>query len=469
MPACREINITRPGPPVSGGRGGGTRRGRMSLITEKTVRNGAIMRARRHSGTSPPSGRPRVVVVGGGFAGLSALHALRSRGLDVTLVDRNVYSTFQPLLYQVATAGLTSSDVAYPLWSVTRRTGARFHRGTVTGLDTTARVARLDDGTELGYDYLILATGVSANFFGIPGADKHTMSMYTRRDAVAVRERLEGELERRSWGGVSAGLAITIAGGGATGVGLAGTLAELRNIAVPAAFPSIDPATLKVTLIEQATALLGGFRPRQQEYARRQLLARGVDVRLGTAIREVGPSQVELADGTSVPSDITIWAAGVAAPEPAGRLGLAQGHAGRFLVGPDLRVKGQDRIFAAGDIAVSDARPVAQLAQPAIQEGRHAVRQILRLIAGQPPEPFHYHDKGVMATIGSRSAVVELPVGIRLRGTLAWLSWLALHLYTLLGNRQRLVTLVNLSWRYLTWSRGGGIIVGDDSAEATSD
>ena len=426
-------------------------------------RAAASSQAQRFAARQPG---PRVVVVGGGFGGLSALHALRGRGAAVTLVDSNVYSTFQPLLYQVATAGLTSSDVAYPLWSVTRKTGARFHRGLLQHIDTAGRVIRLDDGSELGYDYLILATGVSANFFGIPGADQQSMSMYTRRDAVALRERLEAELERRSWGGVSAGLSITIAGGGATGVELAGTLAELRNIAVPASFPGIDPATMKVTLIEQAPALLAAFKPREREYARRQLQQRGVDVQLGTAIKEVAPGQVLLADGTSVPSDITVWAAGVAAPEAIGQLGLAHGRSGRLLVGPDLRVQGEDRVFAVGDISVSATEPVAQLAQPAIQQGRHAAQQVLALIAGQETAAFHYHDKGIMATIGSRSAVVELPVGIKLRGTLAWLAWLGLHLYTLLGNRQRINTLVNLSWRYLTWSRGGGIIVGDDPTKA---
>ncbi len=326
-------------------------------------------------GTGPdPAGgsRPRVVVVGGGFAGLSALHALRGSGAAVTLVDRNVYSTFQPLLYQVATAGLTSSDVAYPLWSVTRKTGTRFHRGKLESVDAIGRRARLDDGTELRYDYLILATGVSASFFGIPGAEKNSLSLYTRRDAVALRERLEAELERRSWGGVTAGLAITIAGGGPTGVELAGTVAELRNIAVPAAFPAIDTAAITVTLIEKAPVLLAAFKPKEQEYARRQLVARGVDVHLGATIRELTAGEVLLADGTSVPSDITVWAAGVAAPEWSGRLGLAQGHSGRFVTGPDLRVQGQDRIFAAGDISVSAADPVAQLAQPAIQQGRHA-------------------------------------------------------------------------------------------------
>ncbi|HEX3491628.1 MAG TPA: NAD(P)/FAD-dependent oxidoreductase [Streptosporangiaceae bacterium] len=405
---------------------------------------------------------PSVVIIGGGFAGLSALNALASARVAVTLVDRNVYSTFQPLLYQVATAGLTSADVAYPLWSVTRKTGARFHKGEVAEVDTGRQKVRLNDGTELGYDYLILATGVSANFFGIPGADKHSMSMYTRRDAVAVRERLLDELEQRSWGTNGADLNITIAGGGATGVELAGTLAELRNIALPAAFPAIDPSTMHVTLIERAPDLLAAFRPHQREYARQQLLKRGVDIRLNSTIKEVTTDGVSLADGTSVPSDITIWAAGVAAPAAIDRLGLAHGHAGRLVVGSDLRIEGQERIFATGDISVSRQEPVAQLAQPAIQEGRHAARQIRRLMAGQPTEPFSYHDKGIMATIGSRSAVVELPIGIRLRGTLAWLAWLGLHLIALLGGRNRIVALVNLSWRYLTWSRGGGIIVGDD-------
>jgi NADH dehydrogenase len=216
--------------------------------------------------------------------------------------------------------------------------------------------------------------------------------------------------------------------------------------------------------VEQAPALLAAFRPKEREYARRQLLRRGVEVRLNATIKELAPGEVKLADGTSLRSDIIVWAAGVAAPDSTGRLGLARGHAGRFLVGPDLRVRGEDRVFAAGDISVSEKDPVAQLAQPAIQEGRHAAEQIRRLMAGQETTEFRYHDKGTMATIGSRSAVVELPVGIRLRGTLAWLAWLGLHLYTLLGNRQRVVTLVNLSWRYLTWSRGGGIIVGDDPA-----
>jgi NADH dehydrogenase len=346
-----------------------------------------MRRAQRSPRARPPGG-PSVVVIGGGFAGLSALGALKGSRAAVTLVDRNVYSTFQPLLYEVATAGLTAADVAYPLWSVTRKTGARFHRGLLVEADFARRIVRLDDGAELHYDYLILATGVSANFFGIPGADKYSLSLYTRRDAVVLRERLMTELESRSWEGNASGLNITIAGGGATGVELAGTLAELRNVALPAAFPEIDPATVVVTLIEQAPALLAAFQPKEQEYARQQLLHRDVDVRLGTAIKEVLPDCVLLADGTTVPSTVTVWAAGVAAPDSIGRLSLPHGRAGRLQVGQDLRIEGQDRVFAAGDISVSTDDPVAQLAQPAIQEGRHAARQILRLMAGQGTEPF---------------------------------------------------------------------------------
>src|ERR1022692_440468 len=404
----------------------------------------------------------RVVVAGAGFGGLTAIDRLARRSLDVTLVDRNSYSTFQPLLYQVATAGLTSADVAYPLWVAARKAGAHFRKGYVTGIDPGQRELRLADGTALGYDYLILATGVRAAFYGVPGAAEHSFSLYTRRDATVLRDRVMTALEQRSFSGDDRRLDITVVGGGATGVELAGTLAELRNIALPAAFPEIDQARMQVRLIEQGPGLLGPFHGKLRDYARAELLARGVDVRLDTAIKEVQDGQVLLADGDVLPSDITAWAAGVSAPAWVAGLGLATGPGGRLRTGPDLRVTGQDAIFAVGDIAVIDGQPLPQLAQPAIQEGRHAADQILHLVAGQPTTPMHYKDKGIMATIGHRSAVVELPSRIRIRGTLAWLAWLALHLVTLLGNRNRISALVNLSWRYLTWSRGGGVIVGDD-------
>ncbi len=407
-------------------------------------------------------GRPEVVIIGGGFAGLSALDALGNRDAQVTVVDRNIYSTFQPLLYQVATAGLTSADVAYPLWSATGRRGSSYRRGELAGVDPGERIVTLAAGDKLSYDYLIIASGVSAAFFGVPGAAEQALSLYTRRDAIALRNTLMDELERRNEGLSKPELDITVVGGGATGVELAGTLAELRNFALPAVYPNIDRSMFRVRLIEMAPALLAPYHDSLRRYTRQQLVNRGVDVLLETTIKEVRPGSVLLADGSECRSDITVWAAGVTAPADEWSADLPRGRGGRIEVDADLRVVGQDRVFAAGDVCLNQAHPVAQLAQPAIQQGRHAGEQVARLIAGQPTRPFRYHDKGTMATIGRRSAVCELRGGIRLRGTLAWFAWLGLHLIYLLGNRNRVVTLVNLTWRYLTWSRGGGVIVGDD-------
>jgi NADH:ubiquinone reductase (H+-translocating) len=408
-----------------------------------------------------------VVIVGGGFAGLTALNRLAGSGLAVTLVDRNPYSTFQPLLYQVATAGLTSADVAYPTWTAAHKTRTAFRRGEVSHIDPQTRTVQLADGDELSYDYLILATGVSAAFFGVPGAGEHSFSLYTRHDAIALRNHLMNELERLSTPGSRGQLGITIVGGGATGVELAGTLAELRNIALPASFPDIDRDQICVTLIELGPALLAPFSPKLRDYAKRELLQRGVDVKLGTKIERVEPGRVQLSDGSELASDLTVWAAGIAGPEWVGKLGLPTGRGGRVLTGPDLRVIDQERIFVAGDIGMIDgpAQPLPQLAQPAIQQGRHVADQLKRLEAGLPTRPFSYHDKGIMATIGHRSAVVDLPSHLRVRGTPAWLAWLGLHLIYLLGNRNRISALVNLSWRYFTWSRGGGVIIGDDDGE----
>ena len=415
---------------------------------------------RRRRGRAPASGAPRVVVVGLGFAGLATVSTLARAGLAVTLVDRDVYSTFQPLLYQVATAGLRPSDVAYPLRGFAHKYGARFRHGEMSGLDPAARQITLSDGTRLPYDYLVLATGVSAAYYGVTGAAEHSFALYTRRDAVALCEQLLAGLERLSVGEHTAG--VTVVGGGATGVELAGTLAELLSIAVPSSYPDIDPARVHISLIEQAPELLGPYHPSLREYAHRQLTSRGVDVRLGTAITEITGDRVLLADGQDLPSNLTVWAAGVSAPPSAGSWNLPQGKGGRIETGPDLRVTGHDRIFAVGDIALIEGQPLPQLAQPALQTGRHAARQIRRLEAGQPTVPFSYHDKGTMATIGRRSAVVQLPHNIRIRGTLAWLAWLALHLVTLLGGRNRISALINLSYRYLTWSHGGGVIIVGD-------
>ena len=403
---------------------------------------------------------PQVVICGAGFGGLAAISGLTRAGMRVTLVDSHLYSTFQPLLYQVATGGLNPADVAYPAGGFVRRYGAIYRRGELTAIDQASRRIKLTNGLDLGYDYLILATGVSAAFYGIKGAAENTFGLYTRTDATAFRDHLMAGFERLS---VDSGdLFVTVVGGGATGVELAGTLAELRRTVLASTFPDVDPARVRVRLVEMTPHLLGPFHPKLQEYAKAQLLARGVDVRLDTRIGEVTAGQVRLAHGEDLASDITVWAAGVAAGPGVAGWGLPQGKNGRIVVGRDLRVQGQDRIFAVGDIAVNPNDPAPQLAQPALQMGRHAATQIVKLEGKTATEPFKYHDKGTMATIGRRSAVVQLAGGLRLRGTLAWLAWFALHLVYLLGGRNRVSTLINLMYRYVLWGHGGAVIVGDE-------
>jgi NADH dehydrogenase len=412
---------------------------------------------------------PKVVIIGAGFAGLSAVDRLRKAGLHVTVIDKNLYSTFQPLLYQVATGGLNPGDVAYPVGGITTKRHARYIRGELAAIDSGARLVRLASGREIGYDYLILATGMLANYFGVKGAEENTFGLYTRPDAIVLRDHIMNGFEWLSADPDSKrDFAVTIAGGGATGVELAGTMAELRNNVLRATFPDVDPERMQIRLVEMAPELLMPFDPKLRAYTRKQLADRGVDIRVNTEIREVTPDQVILADGTALRSDLTVWTAGVAAPHSVADWGLPQGKNGRLLVGSDLRVQGSDRIFAAGDTALDQQNPSPQLAQPAIQEGRHAAAQIIRLLHGEPTEPFKYHDKGTMATIGRKSAVVQLPHDIRITGTLAWLAWLALHLVYLLGGRNRVATLINLSWRYIAWGHGGGVIVGDEPTEPVS-
>jgi NADH dehydrogenase len=411
---------------------------------------------------------PHVVIVGAGFAGLSAVGKLRKAGVRVTVIDKNLYSTFQPLLYQVATGGLNPGDIAYPVGGFTARRDARYMRADLVSVDSAARRVHLADGRDIGYDYLIVAAGVSANYFGIKGAAENTFGLYTRADAIVLRDHIMNgfeqlsadEHERREF-------AVTVVGGGATGVELAGTLGELRSAVLRSTFPDVDPERMHIRLVEMAPELLMPFHPKLREYTRRQLVKRGVDIRLKTTISEVTPDSVVLADGSSVRSDLTVWAAGVAAHHCVASWGLPQGKSGRILVGADLRVLGTENVFAVGDIALNEQDPAPQLAPGAQQGGKHAAEQIVRLVRGEPTQPFRYYDKGTMATIGRRSAVAQLtPVfGTRITGTLAWLAWLGLHLVLLLGNRNRIATLINLSWRYIAWGHGGGVIVGDEPAE----
>ncbi len=417
--------------------------------------------AAAHDGTLP-----RVVIVGAGFAGLAAAGALSGAPVTTTIVDRHNYNTFQPLLYQVATAGLNPGDIAYPVRTYVRHHDkVRFREGIVTGVDWAAREVRCADGGVLPYDYLVLATGATTNYFGVEGASEHALAIYTLDDALHVRDRIFGQLERASALGAAEGaLTVVVVGGGPTGVEMAGTLAELRAVALATSYRDVDPAMSKVVLVEQQDRLLGAFDERLSEYTHDELERRGVDVRLGTAVAKVADDHVVLGDGEHLRCGLVIWAAGVGPGELASTLDLDKTRGGRIAVDGDLRVHGTGAVFVAGDVAgstsVGSDQLLPQLAQPAIQTGAHAGRQIARLVAGQSTQPFAYKDKGTMATIGRRSAVAELPGGIRLRGTAAWLAWLALHLVTLIGFRNRLSVLVNWAWRYVAWRRGPKVIVG---------
>jgi NADH dehydrogenase len=415
---------------------------------------------------NPRSKRPRVVVVGGGFAGLSAVRELSVADVDVLLIDRHGYNTFQPLLYQVATGGLNPGDVTYALRAFTSRyRNADFLRATVTGVDTEQRLVQLEGLDPVPYDYLIIGCGVTANFFGIDGAQEHALTIYTRSGAIRTRDRILTAIEDAAQDREGApDPTVVVVGGGATGVEMAGSLAELRNAAVPIAYRTLDISRVRIVLVEMTDVVLGPFHPQLQAYAAKELRARGVDLRLGTSVQQVREDAVVVKgpDGEeqTIPAAAVVWATGITASPIVGDWGLPTGRGGRIDVGPDLRVTGHPEIFAVGDVAL-DPENLPQVAQPAIQGGKHAGVQIRRLLAGSPTETFRYRDKGSMATIGRSDAVVEFPFGLRLKGLVAWLAWLGLHLFELMGGRNRLAALINLSVRYFSWPRSLNIVVGD--------
>jgi len=406
---------------------------------------------------------PHVVVVGAGFGGVWATDELAKEGFRVTLLDQFPYNTFQPLLYQVATGGLNPGDVTYSLrYFAANHEDVRFRVGEVVGIDHDKREVVCSDGFRVGFDYLIIGNGITTNHFGIPGAAEYTMSMYTRAEALRVRDTIFGSLEiiaGRSDPN-SAGFTVVIVGGGPTGVEMAGQLAELKTGTIPSTYPELNPAHVHVVLVEMTEHLLAPFDDSLRQYALRELIKRGVDVRLKTAISEVEADRVDFKDGSSMPVDLVIWAAGVSGDPRLRDWGLPIGRAGRIEINDDTRVVGEERIFAIGDGSVIVNSPLPQLAQPAIQMGKFAARQIARLHRGLETESFHYRDKGTMATIGRGDAVLEVPIGLKLKGVLAWLGWIVLHLFYLLGGRNRVQTLINLGSRYLG-PRRSNAIVGD--------
>ncbi len=405
--------------------------------------------------------RPHVVVLGGGFGGLAAVHALRKAPVDVTLVDRQAYNTFQPLLYQVATAGLNPGDITYFLRSVhARQSNMRFSKGAVEAVDVDKHTVRLRGGDVLDYDYLVISTGATTNYFGVPGAAEHSVALYTRDQALQVRDRMFSGLERAVRRGQPEDLRVVVVGGGATGVEMAGTLAELRNSGLSELYPELDADRTHITLVEMAPQLLTPFGRRSQKYTDRALRRRGVQLRLGTTVKEVRSDGVVVGDGELVRAGLVIWASGIKAPDEVATWGVPQAADGRIEVDDDLRVRGFDAVFAVGDIAATP-EPLPQLAQPALQGGRHAGEQVARLVRGEATEALRYRDKGIMATIGRSSAVAEVTHLPTITGFVAWAIWLGIHIVSLLGNRNRVATLVNLTARYLSWPRSYPAIVGE--------
>ena len=412
---------------------------------------------------------PRVVIVGGGFAGLSAARTLRRAPVRVTVVDRRNHHLFQPLLYQVATAALNPADIAAPIRSVLRRqVNAEVVLGEVVDVDVARRRVRLADGAQLDYDHLVVATGATHSYFGrddwaplAPGLKSVEDALEIRRRVLVAFERAEREpdLQLRA-----ALLTFVVVGGGPTGVELAGALAEIARHTLAADFRHIEPESARVVLIEALPALLPAYVPSLQEAARRQLQRLGVEVRTGTRVTAVDEEGLT-AGGEAIASRTVLWAAGVAA-SPLGRaLGAPRDRSGRVEVLPDLTVPGHPEIAVVGDLAAArraNGTPVPGLAPAAIQAGRHAARNIARALAGKPRRPFRYLDKGTLATVGRAAAVADVR-GLHFTGLVAWLLWLFVHLLFLVGFRNRVAVLLQWAWSYLTFRRGARLIT--DTAE----
>jgi len=418
--------------------------------------------------------RQRVVIVGGGFGGLACARALDGADVDVLLLDARNYHLFTPLLYQVATALLDPSDIAYPYRTVFRRSAnVRFRQARVTAVDFDAKRLSVAGGDPVAYDTLVLATGSANAYFGNPGLAERTIGMKALDEAMRLRNHVLSCLERAAQCAEPAEraewLTFVIAGGGPTGVEYAGALAELLGMVLGRDFPELAPGSGRVLLVEGADRLLGAFHPRLGAYAADTLRTRGVEVRLSTLVREATDTAAVLApaaggdDTTTIGARTIVWSAGVGPTDPLPDKGSAAGgpsrsRSRRLEVDGYLRLRPD--VYAIGDVA--SVRPAGaegelpMLSPPAMQEGRYVARAIRH--GGQPEGPFHYRDKGTMATIGRRAAVAQVGP-VRLRGFLGWITWLVVHLYYLIGFRNRAVVLASWGWDYVRRDRPIRLIV----------
>ena len=410
---------------------------------------------------------PQVVIIGGGFAGLAAARRLRNVPCEVTIVDRHNHHVFQPLLYQVATAGLSPGDIASPIrWILRKQARLRVLLADVERIDTSAKHLVLDHGERLGYDYLIVAAGSTHSYFGRDEWSTVAPGLKTLDDALAIRRRLllsfeEAEREpnpvyqRRL-------LTFVIIGGGPTGVELAGALGEIARHVLRTEFDNVDPAIARIVLIEAGPSILPAFPESLRESARIALLRLGITVRLGKPVTNVEPEAVWIGD-ERIDAHTIMWAAGVAAASISRDLGPDLDRAGRVIVAPDLSVPGHPGVFVAGDLASfshQTGKPLPGVAQVAKQEGSRAAANVASLIAGRPTSPFHYYDPGNMATIGRNAAIADFGF-LRVSGYLGWLLWLFVHIMFLIGFRNRISVLLQWAAAYLTYQRSVRLITRD--------
>ena len=419
------------------------------------------------------SNRPHLIVIGGGFAGLWCVRALASEAIDITLIDRSNHHLFQPLLYQVATGGLSAPAIAAPLRHILRRQqNVRVLMAEVDGIDRDARSVRLASGESLAFDWLLVASGATHAYFGNDSWAPHAPGLKTLADAMHIRAQILGAFEhaercqdpeqRKAW------LNFVVVGGGPTGVELAGTLAEIARHTLKSEFRSIDPTRARVILVESGPRVLSAFEPAMSEKARRQLEALVVEVRTGAPVVSIAADHV-LVGAERIATHTVLWAAGVAASPLGKLLGAPLDRAGRVLVEPDLSVPGQPRIFVAGDLACfkDGERQIPGVAPVAKQMGRQVAAAIRARLRGRPVPTFRYQDFGALATIGRMAAVIQMG-RLRLSGLPAWWFWLAAHVFFLIGFRNRLVVLIDWAWAYWTHQRYARIMTepADDTPAA---
>src|ERR1700754_1782563 len=421
--------------------------------------------------------KPKVVIIGGGFGGLSAARKLMDKPVDVTLVDRKNHHTFQPLLYQVATAVLSPSEIGYPLRRVLYRApNVEVIMGEVEGFDVAARRLRLKDGSELQYDYLVVAAGARHSYFGHNEWERNAPGLKTIEDAVDIRRRVLLAFERAEreayLTGQHGSLNFAIIGGGPTGVELAGAIAEIARRVLARDFKAIDVTQARVMLFEGLPRVLSVYPEDISQKAEKQLKELGVEVRTNSMVTAVEANRIKVGDEW-IPTSVTLWATGVAA-SPLGKKLAAQAQgvqvdrAGRVPIAPDLSLAGRREIFVIGDLSsLKDAngKVVPGLGAAALQEGRTAAANILRDLHGEARQPFKYFDKGTMATIGRKRAVVKIG-RLHLSGYFAWLMWLFVHIVLLVGFRNRLMVMREWVWAFFTRERSARLITGDTDAPA---